>query len=139
MLTRIHTDWVDPLSTVFPSLYAYFGPGSIAPAMIFSLTLILAVAAFFKVLDVIELPVNREQPEPIDEPGYVEHKFWEIDGFRVVDATIGPRTHDDLVWVGYGGTEGRWLPPAIAIDLAAAITKAAKGNLARRGQPVPTA
>ena len=76
---------------------------------------------------------------PNDEHGYIEHHLWEVEGFRVVDATAtGQRPHDDLVWVGYGGVEGRWLPPAIALDLAAAITKAAKGNLARRSQPVST-
>lgn len=75
---------------------------------------------------------------PNDEHGYIEHQLWEVDGFRVVDATATGRCpHDDLVWVGYGGMDGRWLSPAIALDLAAAITKAAKGNLARRGQPVP--
>lgn len=75
---------------------------------------------------------------PNDEHGYVEHQLCEVEGFRVVDATAtGLRPHDDLVWVGYGGTEGRWLAPDRALTLAAAITKVANGNLARRGQPIP--
>lgn len=70
-----------------------------------------------------------------DEYGYVEHQTFEVDGFRVADATsTGPRPHDDLVWVGHGGMEGRWLSPERALALAAAISKAANGNLARRGQ-----
>lgn len=69
---------------------------------------------------------------------YVEHQVMEVEGFRVVDATaIGSRPHDDLVWIGYGGTEGRWLSPEDALALASAITKAVSGNLARRGQPMP--
>lgn len=73
-----------------------------------------------------------------DEHGYVEHQTFEVEGFRVSDATAtGLRPHDDLVWVGYGGTEGRWLAPEKALALAAAITKAANGNLARRGHPIP--
>ena len=70
-----------------------------------------------------------------DEYGYVEHRLLEVEGFRVVDATAtGPRAHDDLVWVGYGGIEGQWLTPAQALTLAGAITEAAHANLARRGQ-----
>ena len=54
-----------------------------------------------------------------------------------MDATAtGPREHDDLVWVGYGGTEGRWLTSDKALELAAAITAVANGNLVRRGQSV---
>lgn len=69
-----------------------------------------------------------------DEYGYVEHHVFEVEGFRVVDATAtGPRPHDDLVWVGFGGVDGRWLAPENALALAASIAKAANGNLARRG------
>lgn len=65
---------------------------------------------------------------------YVEHQVMEVEGFRVVDATaIGSRPHDDLVWVGYGGMEGRWLTPSEALDLSAAIALVANSNLARRG------
>ena len=46
------------------------------------------------------------------EYGYLEHQILEVEGFRVVDATAtGPRAHDDLVWVGFGGVEGSWLTP----------------------------
>lgn len=66
---------------------------------------------------------------------YVEHQVLDIEGFRVVDATAtGVRSHDDLLWVGYGGTEGRWLTPGQALTLAAAITAVANSNLVRRGQ-----
>lgn len=69
---------------------------------------------------------------------YAEHEVYEVNGFRVVDATdTGIRPHDDLIWVGYGGRDGRWLSPSNALELAVAITKAANGNLSRRGQSVP--
>ena len=75
-----------------------------------------------------------------DEYGYVEHQIIEVEGFRVVDATAtGPRPHDDLVWVGYEGMDGRWLSPENALTLAASIFKAANGNLARRGLLVDAA
>jgi hypothetical protein len=64
---------------------------------------------------------------------YAEHQVLEVEGFRVVDATAaGRRPHDKLVWVGYGGMEGRWITPEKALALAAAITAVANGNLARR-------
>ena len=73
-----------------------------------------------------------------DEYRFVQHQTFEMDGFRVVDATsTGPRPHDDLVWVGCEGIEGRWLSPDQALTLASAIADVAKSNLARRGQPVP--
>lgn len=69
--------------------------------------------------------------------GYTEHQLAEVEGFRVVDATAtGQRPHDDLVWVGCGGMDGRWLTPGKALALAAAITKVANSNLAWRGQSV---
>ena len=72
------------------------------------------------------------------EYGYLEHQILEVEGFRVVDATAtGPRAHDDLVWVGFGGVEGSWLTPNQALVLAAAIAAVANGNLVRRGQPIP--
>ena len=73
---------------------------------------------------------------PKDEYGYLEHQTFDINGFRVVDATAtGPRPHDDVVWVGYDGLSGSWLSPDQALELAAAIAAVAKSNLARRGQP----
>lgn len=66
---------------------------------------------------------------------YVEHQILEVESFRLVDATAtGSRPHDDLVWVGYGGFEGRWLTPDRALTLAAGIAVVANGNLVRRGQ-----
>lgn len=71
---------------------------------------------------------------PNDKYNYAEHQLFEAEGFRVVDATAtGPRSHDALVWVGYGGTEGRWLSPEAALDLAKGIVAVANSNLARRG------
>ncbi|MDO9236183.1 MAG: hypothetical protein Q7U28_09160 [Aquabacterium sp.] len=72
-----------------------------------------------------------------DRYGYVEHQIVEVEGFRMVDATsTGPRPHDDVVWVGYGGMEGQWLTPDKALAVAAAITAVANGNLLRRGQSI---
>lgn len=69
--------------------------------------------------------------------GYEEHQALEVEGFRVVDATAtGGRAHDDLVWVGYGGMDGRWLTPEKALELAAGIVEVAKGNLARRTRSI---
>jgi len=66
---------------------------------------------------------------------YVEHQAMEIEGFHVADATAtGSRAHDDLVWVGYGGMNGRWITPKQALALAAAITAVANSNLVRRSQ-----
>ncbi|EKD97753.1 MAG: hypothetical protein ACD_23C00751G0015 [uncultured bacterium] len=71
-----------------------------------------------------------------DEYGYVEHQTFEVDGFRVADATsTGPRPHDDLVWVGHGGMEGRWLTPEAALDLAAVINQTVAVHVARRAKP----
>ena len=68
-----------------------------------------------------------------EEHGYVEHQTFEVEGFRVSDATAtGLRPHDDLVWVGYGGTEGRWLSPESALELARGIVTVVNSNLARR-------
>ncbi|MDO9236192.1 MAG: hypothetical protein Q7U28_09205 [Aquabacterium sp.] len=67
------------------------------------------------------------------EYGYVEHQLLEVQGFRVVDATAtGPRAHDDLVWVGYGGVEGRWLSPEEAVSVAASIAKVVAAHVVRR-------
>ncbi len=66
--------------------------------------------------------------------GYAEHQRLEVDGFQLVDATAtGPRAHDDLVWVGCGGLDGKWMKPEQALELAKAISTVANGNLARRG------
>lgn len=71
----------------------------------------------------------------INEDGYEEHQILEVEGFRMVDATAtGSRPHDDLVWVGFGGMEGRWLTPDQALAVATGISAVAKGNLLRRGQ-----
>jgi hypothetical protein len=71
--------------------------------------------------------------------GYVEHLSLEAEGFRLVDATAtGLRPHDDLVWIGCGAQDGKWITPDAALTLAAAITSVATDNLARRGK-VPTA
>jgi hypothetical protein len=68
--------------------------------------------------------------------GYTEHQIAEVDGFCVVDATAtGLRPHDDLIWIGYG-IEGRWITPAIAIELAETIKTVALSNLFRRGQSI---
>lgn len=65
--------------------------------------------------------------------GYVEHQTLEIEGFRIADATAtGPRPHDDFVWVGFGGVDGRWLTPEAAVQVAAAIAKIAASHVSRR-------
>lgn len=65
---------------------------------------------------------------------YVVHTDIEVEGFQLTDATAsGSRGHDDLVWVGYGGMDGRWLTPEKAMAVAAAITTVATANLVRRG------
>lgn len=71
----------------------------------------------------------------MSEYNYVEHLSLEVEGFRVTDATSsGTRPHDDLIWVGYGGMEGRWLSPEEAINVAATIAKVAVSHLVRRGK-----
>lgn len=69
------------------------------------------------------------------ERSYVEHLTLEVEGFRVVDATsTDSRPHDDVVWVGLGGVEGRWLSPEQALAVASAITEVAVSHLARHGK-----
>lgn len=66
---------------------------------------------------------------------FVEHTVLEVEGFRVVDATAsGDRAHDDLVWLGYGGMDGRWLTPAEALTVAEGINSVVKSHLARRSK-----
>lgn len=68
----------------------------------------------------------------MNQYGYTEHHVVEADGFRVVDATAtGERPHDDLIWVGYGGMEGRWLTPGEAMAVASAITEVVSSHVAR--------
>ena len=72
----------------------------------------------------------------MDKDTYVEHQVHEVEGFRVVDATAtGTRPHDDLIWVGYGGMDGRWITPEAALDLAAAINQTVAVHVARRAKP----
>lgn len=67
---------------------------------------------------------------------YEEHQAIEVEGFRVVDATMaGPRPHDDLVWIGRD-CSGKWLTPNEAQALSKAILAVANNNLARRGLPI---
>jgi hypothetical protein len=65
---------------------------------------------------------------------YTEHMAVEIHGFRVTDATSTDplRPHDDLVWVGYGGMEGRWLTADRAEEVARAIDAVVQSHRARR-------
>ena len=73
------------------------------------------------------------------EHGYVEHQIIEVEGFRIVDATAtGPRPHDDLMWVGFGGMEGRWLSVEAALQVSAAIATVAASHVSRRKGISPT-
>lgn len=97
--------------------------------------------AFFVPIEEADRVLHQNTFQIANEPkqdAYIEHEIHEIEGFRVVDATsAGSRPHDDLIWVGYGGMDGRWVSPSTALQLAAAITKAANSNLFRRGLKVP--
>lgn len=97
--------------------------------------------AFFVPIEEANRVLHQNTFQNANEPtqgAYIEHEVHEIEGFRVVDATTtGSRPHDDLIWVGYGGMDGRWVSPSTALQLAAAITKAANLNLSRRGLKVP--
>ncbi len=64
---------------------------------------------------------------------YIEHQAVEVHGFFITDATsTDPRRHhDDLVWVGFGGMEGRWLTPDQADDVARAIMSVTLDHRAR--------
>jgi hypothetical protein len=70
---------------------------------------------------------------------YTEHTSLEAHGFRIVDATdTGPRSpFDDLIWVGYGGMEGRWLTADQVEELAGALFGAATVHRARHAAEVP--
>lgn len=66
------------------------------------------------------------------ETTYVEHVSIEVEGFRVADATSsGNRPHDDLIWVGYGGMNGRWMTPEQASSMAQAISPVVASHIAR--------
>lgn len=64
---------------------------------------------------------------------YVEHQCVDdIHGFRVCDATTGrvdSSNRNRLIWVGYGGYEGRWMKPEEALQLAAAIEATAWAHI----------
>lgn len=69
---------------------------------------------------------------------YTEHTKIEAHGFEIVDATdTGPRCpHDDLIWVGYGGMDGRWLTPSQVEELAGALFGVATVHRARHAAQV---
>lgn len=64
---------------------------------------------------------------------YTEHSAIEAHGFCITDATnTDPdRPHDDLLWVGYGGMEGRWLTADQAEEVARAIDAVVQSHRAR--------
>lgn len=65
---------------------------------------------------------------------YTEHTKVEAHGFQAVDATNTEpdRGHDDLIWVGYGGMEGRWLTADQAAGVARAIDAVVESHRTRR-------
>ena len=64
---------------------------------------------------------------------YLELMSLGIEGFRIVDATsTGTRDHDDLVWIGYGGMDGRWMTPEQALSVSKGIEAVVAFHRARR-------
>lgn len=75
---------------------------------------------------------------------YTEHTKIEAYGFEINDVTVSgcsnvgcDRDHDDLIWVGYGGLEGRWLTVDQVEELAGALFGAATVHRARHAAKVP--
>ncbi|WP_075588289.1 hypothetical protein [Rhodoferax antarcticus] len=65
--------------------------------------------------------------------GYTQHTKFDLDGFSVVDATsVGPRPHDDLIWIGFNGY-GRWVTPLDAVAYSRAIQDVVAAHCERRG------
>jgi hypothetical protein len=59
---------------------------------------------------------------------YQEHTELDSHGFKLVDAQTEGR---NLIWVGYGGMEGRWLRVDEAEQLLADLTKTIAAHRAR--------
>lgn len=68
----------------------------------------------------------------MNQDTYVVHLELEVEGFRMVDSTAtGDRGHDDLIWVGYAGGDGRWLAPQEALAVAKAIETVVAAHVSR--------
>lgn len=67
---------------------------------------------------------------------YTEHAKHEYAGFKVVDATLDEQ---DLIWVGFGGAEGRWLTAAEVTRLSGLLAEAATSHMTRLGAAPRTA
>lgn len=70
--------------------------------------------------------------ESKNEYEFIEYESKEVAGFLVADSqSKGLRPHNDVIWLGYGGVNGRWMTPDELLELAEAIKTVVASHIER--------